>query len=165
MSCYIHACIIKCFESSKTAIGGFELHIWSYGMILGMSWSHEIVLKMGKKIENFDIWIESPKIVLIKIWLAKIFITLCFTISQPYFACRTHQRKALGIWTSHSKSTILGYIQYILIWDELSRGVLTKIFFSKSSHHAEHFSYLWCFFKMNTSEATSDWNLLEKRDF
>ena len=40
-----------------------------------------------------------------------------------------------------------------------------KIFFSESSHHPEHFSYLSFCFKMNTSEATGDWNLLKKRDF
>ena len=99
-----------------------------------------------------------------KIWLAKIFITSCFTISQRYLTYRTSQKKALGIWTYHSKSTIWGYIQYLLIWDELSRGVLTK-YFSKSSHHAEHFSYLSFYIKMNTYEGTGIWNLIKKTWF
>ena len=92
--------------------------------------------------------------------MAKILITSCFTISQPYLTYKTSQKKALCIWTYHSKSVILAYIQYILIWDELSRGVLTKIFFQKvhtilNIFHIYHFALKWILPKLQAIEISS----------
>ena len=122
-------------------------------------------VKNWPKIQKFHFWVKSSKIILTSIALIKTFILSCFTIFQPYLTYRTSQKKALWFWTCHSKSAIFGHIQCIpdLGWVIMRSSY--KIFFSKSSHHPEHFSYLSFCFKMNTSEATGDWNLLKKRDF
>ena len=97
--------------------------------------------------------------------LTKFGFYVILPVLKHYRTISADLRKPLDIEVSPQNHVFWTKKWKILIWEEFLRGVLTKLFLSKSLDDSEHFSYLWYILKMNTYSCRAQWSSSENRHF
>ena len=89
-------------------------------------------LFFDQKIQKFHFCLKSLKMIFSKFCRYKMFILSCFTIFQPHSTYKTSIKKPLGFTLDTHNGSFFTVFRNPKIWDELLRGVLINIFFSKN---------------------------------
>ena len=94
------------------------------------------------KFNIFSIFSKMMKIDFFRFCLHEMQFVSCFYVFQPHSAYCTPLAVSIFKTPEHAKTLIFTVFLLCSPRDEFLRGVLTRSYFSKSSHHAEHFHIL-----------------------
>ena len=150
---------MKCSRGSKAAIGGFERHIWSYGISSEMSWIHQILTKNDQKVFFFDLDRNISESHMTIKRLTKFDFSHVSSIFNPFWSVYVDMENPCksGIWVQKSVfSTIFGFPLEYSTDVEISTW---KLFFWKVHiigyiFHIYHMCSKWILMELRAFEVT-----------